>query len=150
MGSTLTGKRQGWDYIRRINSFSVSYLTDAQRPVPRIWIRSTEVRRGTSLREWEHNNNSVSLSLELKVSTPPVNRIIIYSNSGSVIGWINFHTFTCTGNMAMFWEPDPLSLNEQLFSLTLLHSEDPKLYGVLVILSAIGLREKQHILSFKS
>ena len=34
--------------------------TDARRPVPRLWIRSAEVRGGgegeTSLGEWEHNN----------------------------------------------------------------------------------------------
>ena len=30
--------------------------TDAQRPVPRLWIRSAEVRGGRSLGEWEHNN----------------------------------------------------------------------------------------------
>ena len=32
---------------------------------------------------------------------------ITYGNSGSLIGWINFHTFTCTGNIAMCCEPDP-------------------------------------------
>ena len=31
--------------------------TDARRPVPRLWIRSAEVRGGMSLGEWEHNNN---------------------------------------------------------------------------------------------
>ena len=35
------------------------------------------------------------------------NEIIIYGNSGSLIGWINFRTFTCTGNIAICWEPDP-------------------------------------------
>ena len=31
------------------------YWTDAQRPVPRLWIRSAEVRGGgTSFGEWEH------------------------------------------------------------------------------------------------
>ena len=63
-----------------------------------------------SLRELEYTHThtfSVILSLELKVSTPPANRIIIYGNSGSLIGWINFHPFTCTGNIAICWEPDP-------------------------------------------
>ena len=33
---------------------------------------------------------------------------------------------------------------EQMFSLTLLHSEQPKLCGVLAILSAIGLKRNLH------
>ena len=33
--------------------------------------------------------------------------IIIYGNSGSLIGTVNLHTFTCTGNIAMCWELDP-------------------------------------------
>ena len=32
--------------------------TDARRPVPRLWIRSAEVRGVTSLGEREHNNNN--------------------------------------------------------------------------------------------
>ena len=35
------------------------------------------------------------------------NKIIIYGSSGSLIGWINFYTFTCTGDIAMWREPDP-------------------------------------------
>ena len=31
---------------------------------------------------------------------------VLYDNSGSLIGWVDFHTFTCTGNIAMCWEPD--------------------------------------------
>ena len=27
-------------------------------------------------------------------------------NSGPLIGWLNFHTFICTGNIVMCWEPD--------------------------------------------
>ena len=34
-----------------------------------------------------------------------------------------------------------MSVSFSLYLLTLLHSERPKLYGVLAILSAIGLRE---------
>ena len=35
------------------------------------------------------------------------NKIIKYDKSLSLIGWLNFHTFTCTDNIAMCWEPDP-------------------------------------------
>ena len=37
------------------------------------------------------------------------NRIIIYGNSGSLIGWISFHTFTCTSNYvdSMCWNQTP-------------------------------------------
>ena len=41
---------------REIRSFFALW-TDARRPVPRLWIRSAEVQGGTSLGEWEHNNN---------------------------------------------------------------------------------------------
>ena len=39
--------------------------TDARRPVPWLWIRSTEVRGGrggTSLGEWEHNKNEIHIN----------------------------------------------------------------------------------------
>ena len=39
--------------------------TDARRPVPRLWLRSTEVRWGTSLGEWEHNNGPLRFVLAL-------------------------------------------------------------------------------------
>ena len=41
-----------------IHIHTLDNWTDARRPVPRLWIRSAEVRRGTSLGEWEHNNNN--------------------------------------------------------------------------------------------
>ena len=41
----------------------VGLWTDAQRPVPRLWIRSAEVLwgggGGTSLGEWEHNKSLI-------------------------------------------------------------------------------------------
>ena len=33
---------------------------DARHPVPRLWIRSAEIR-GTSLGDWEHNNNMLTV-----------------------------------------------------------------------------------------
>ena len=35
------------------------------------------------------------------------NKIIVRLHSGPLNGWLHFHTFTCTGNTAMCWEPDP-------------------------------------------
>ena len=47
--------------------------TDARRPVPRSWVRSSEVRGGggggeTSLSELEHTTNNKVGSLELRLS----------------------------------------------------------------------------------
>ena len=51
---------QNYDNYKRehIENKQVDW-TDARRPVPRLWIRSAEVRRGASLGEWEHNNKQV-------------------------------------------------------------------------------------------
>ena len=40
-------------------------------------------------------------SLDHIVSTPPANKIIVTVNSGSLIGSLNFHTFTCAGSNAV-------------------------------------------------
>ena len=56
---------------------------DAQRPVPRLWIRSAEVRGGggggggggMSLGEWEHNNNN-NESLATVIVLPRTQQII--------------------------------------------------------------------------
>ena len=46
-------------YIVPFLSLSTRELDGRTGPVPRLWIRSAEVRGlgGTSLGEWEHNNN---------------------------------------------------------------------------------------------
>ena len=57
----------------RMDVYGVMAWTDARRPVPRLWIRSAEVRGGggevgwgrggTSLGEWEHNKYGVMDSM---------------------------------------------------------------------------------------
>ena len=53
--------------------------TDARRPVPRLWIRSAEVR-GTSLGEWKHNNNRILRW----TSVPGVYGYVLLSHLGNI------------------------------------------------------------------
>ena len=74
----------------------------------RQWLRTAEPLGERRYENWYPHTLRVILSLELKCQhLQSAKRIIIYGNSGSLIGWINFYTFTCTGNIAMCWEPDP-------------------------------------------
>ena len=52
----MTGNKQ--ENLSLKTGMGAQDWTDARRPVPRLWIRSAEVRGGggTSLGEWEHNN----------------------------------------------------------------------------------------------
>ena len=75
----------------------------------RSWFRTVETLGERRYENWIATKSSVSFCLlssqcqHLQSS----NRIILYGNSGPRICWINFHTFTCTGNIAMCGEPDP-------------------------------------------
>ena len=62
-------------YINFLSLLLDGCWTDARRPIPRLWIRSAEVRGGgggggTSLGEWEHNNNSLKAAYEINGNWP--------------------------------------------------------------------------------
>ena len=70
------------------------------------WFRTAEPLGERRYGNW--NTHSVSFCL-LNLSCQQLqsaNKIVITVNSGPLIGWQNFHTFTCTGNFTMCWEPD--------------------------------------------
>ena len=73
-----------------------------------LWICSTEP---PGEHPYENGNNiSVILTRELIVSTPAVSQQNYHIwKFWFPDGWINFHTFTFTGNIALCWEPDPLA-----------------------------------------
>ena len=76
------------------------------------WFRTAEPLRERRYENWTtHYTHTVSFCILVTQCQhlQSANEIIMFGNSGPLIGWIHFHTFTCTGNITMWWEPDPPS-----------------------------------------
>ena len=73
----------------------------------RQWFHIAEPLREHCYENWNTHKHTHTLSfcLLITVSTPPVSQC--NQHYCPLTGCLNFYTFTCTGNIAMCWEPRP-------------------------------------------